>query len=318
MTHEELTMKRLQKAIDESVNSFEKKKENAFKVVSSVCDEKTKVVFKEELETLFDLLSELPLEIEPYEDDKRFINFIHDQKVVGTLAINSNSLEYYFDALNQYVSFQLKKYLDNDGQTKFLKNIYVDGRDNGEFSSKKEERDLPEITKMIYEIQEIIDEENRVVEQNFEIKEASRDLNRIVYENLAVDYGELYYISNYDAITYDNGEIRVHSDCPRGFSNARKVSEWAKLPKAKIEYKEDFLPFSILSNLEFYAKKLLCTNEFRGFSIEPFIEDCDDKYIFLSRVNSEEWFENIPIEYIPEDIENGEYSKNCEDEEELE
>jgi len=311
MTHEELTIKRLQKAIDESVNSFEKKKENAFKVVSSVCDEKTKVVFKEELEFLFDILGELPLEIEPYEDDKRFINFIHDQKVVGTLAINSNSLEYYFDINKQYVAFKIKKFLDNESKVKFIKNIYVDGRDEGKYSSRSDEKDLPEITKMIFEIEEIIDEQNKVVEQNFEIKEGSRDLNRIVYDKLAVDYGELYYISNYDAIAYDNGEIRVHSDCPRGFANARKVSDWAKLPKAKIEYKEDFLPFSILSNLEVFAKQLLCVNEFRGFKVEPLFEDCDDyKYIFLARINTEDWFENIPIEYIPEDIENGEYSKN--------
>ena len=317
MNHEELTRERLQAAIDASINTFEKKKENAFKVLSSICDEKTQVVFKEEIEYLFDMLGELPLEIEPYQEDKRFINLVNDQKIVGTLAITENSLEYYFNILNQYVSFKLEKYLDTDGQIKYYKNIYVDGKDQGKNSSIREERDLPEITKMIYEIEETIDEENRVVGQHFEIKEGSRDLSKINYEELAVDYGELYYISNYDAIMCENGEIKVHSECPRGFANARKVCDWASLPKAKIEHKEDFLPFSILSNLEFYAKRLLCTNEFRGFKIEPFIEDCDNKYIFLARVNSEDWFEDIPIEYIPNDIEKREYSR-LHDEDELE
>jgi len=321
MTHDELNLKRLQKAIDDSVNSFEKKKENAFKVLNDVCDEKTKIVFKEELENLFEMLSELPLEIEPYKYDKRFINFVQDQNVIGTLSITENALEYYFNILNQFVNFKINKIVDEYHNVTYHKEVYVDGKDSGKNSSRRDEEDLPEITKMIFEIEEIIDGDNRVVEQNFTIKEGNRDLKRIIYQKLAEDYGELYYISNYDAIANDNGEIKVHSDCPRGFSNARKVCEWACLPKAKIEYKEDFLPYSILSNLEFYAKRLLCSDEFRGFEINPVIEDSDDeyKYIFLSRVNSEDWFEDIPIEYIPEDIETGPYKAFYkEDEEELE
>ena len=89
------------------------------------------------------------------------------------------------------------------------------------------------------------------------------------------------------AVFYDDGEIRAHSDCSRGFSNARKVASWAKLPKAKIEYKEDYLPYSLLSNLEFISKRMLCSDEFKGFKIEPVVEDCDDKYIFLAKVDGE-------------------------------
>ena len=298
MTHDELTMKRLQKAIDESVNSFEKKKENAIKVIESLCDEKTKVVFKEELENLFDMLGELPLEIVPYENDKRFINFVHDQQIVGTLAIFGNSLEYYFDTFNQSVRFKIEKHLDKNKENCFIKNIYVDGRDEGKYSSEKKERDLPEIIKMIYEIEEIIDSENRVVEQNFVLKESSQDINSFDDEDTAKYFDELH-ITRYDSIVSENGEIKVHSDCPRGFSNARKVASWAKLPKAKVEYKEDYLPYSLLANLEFISKRMLCSDEFKGFKIVPVVEDCDDKYIFLAKVDGEYYGK---IEYEDDEI----------------
>ena len=298
MEHDELNLKRIQSAIDNSVNSFSNKKEKAIKVIDNFCDEKTKVVFKEEIEYLFDMLGELPLEIELYQDDKRFINFINDQKIVGTLAMLDNSLEYYFDVCNQCVNFKINKILDDDGKVKFIKKIYVDGRDKGKFSSKKDERELPERTKMIYEIQEIIDSENRVVEQNFILKESSQDINSFDDEEAAEYFDELH-ITRYDSVVCDNGEIKVHSDCPRGFSNARKVAPWAKLPKAKIEYKEDYLPFSLLSNLEFISKRMLCADEFKGFKIVPFIEDCDDKYIFLAKVD-EEYYGKIDDEELGE------------------
>lgn len=286
MTHDELNLKRLQSAIDDSVNTFNKKKENAIKVIDRLCDEETKVVFKEELENLFEMLGELPLEIEPYKEDNRFINFIKDQEVVGTLSILGNSLEYYFDTLNQSVIFKIQKHIDENKENYFIKNIYVDGRDSGKWSSRRDEQELSEITTMIYEIEEIIDSENRVVEQNFVLKEASQDINSFDDEDTAEYFDELH-ITRYDSIVYDNGEIRAHSDCPRGFSNARKVASWAKLPKAKIEYKEDYLPYSLLSNLEFISKRMLCSDEFKGFKIVPVVEDCDDKYIFLAKVDGE-------------------------------
>lgn len=301
MNHEELTRERLQAAIDASINTFEKKKENAFKVLSSICDEKTQVVFKEELENLFDMLGELPLEIELYQEDKRFINFINDQKVVGTLAMLDNSLEYYFDVCNQYVSFKLEKYLDVNGQTKYYKKIYVDGKDKGKNSSRRDERDLPEITKMIFAIEEIIDEENRVVEQNFILKESSQDINSFNDEDDA-EYSDELHITRYNSIVGENDEIRVYSDCPRGFSNAKKVCEWAKLPKAKVEYREDYLPFSLLSNLEFISKRMLCSDEFKGFKITPVIEDCDDKYIFLAKVD-DEYYGKVDDEELGEGLE---------------
>ena len=319
MNHEELAMKRFQVATDACVNTFDKKKEIAFKVLNSVCDEKTRGVFKEELDYLFDILGELPLEIEPYQSDKRFINFIHDQEVVGALAIYSDSLEYYFDIYGQYVSFKLGKFLDEHKEVKYKKEIYVDGREEGKYSSELEERDLPEITKMIYQIEEIIDKRNRVVEQNFILKEASCDIKRIDDEILAEEVHELH-VTRYNSIMSPSGEIKVYAECPRGFSSAIKVTQMAKLPKAKIEFKEDYLPFSILSNLEFCAKLLLCSEEFKGFKVQPIIDDCDDKYIYLAKINLDLALEDEEIEFIPENIEVGECSanKNHKNEEEQE
>ena len=126
------------------------------------------------------------------------------------------------------------------------------------------------------------------------MKESSRDIESIEDEELAESEQDLR-ITKYYSNTDFNGLRRAYCETARGFANAEQVKSWAKLPKAYVEFKDDWLPYSLLSNLEFISRRLLCSSELKGFKVEPFIEDCDDKYIYLSKVNTPSWFEEDSI-----------------------
>lgn len=308
---DEMTLKRLY----QPVYSFEEKKRKAFSVLNkNVQDNETQQVLSEELENVFDILSNISLKIEFLESDNRFINLLDDNEIVGVIAIGRESLEYYFTYFNESINFKIKKQTDKIGDTVYVKNIHVEGKDKGEYSSKREERELSEITKMVYDIYEVINADNQITEQNFILKEASQDVFNIEDEYLAIEFKELY-LTEYEARLTNYGIIRAHCECPRGISSAESVKDYAKLPKSKVEYKEDYLPFSLLSNLEFLSKRLLCDKEFKGFKVNPIIDECDDKYIFLAKVNLDLALEDEEIEYIPESVEFGPHKEKYEGEE---
>jgi hypothetical protein len=144
-------------------------------------------------------------------------------------------------------------------------------------------------------INELINNKNRVLEQNFALKECEDGVYDIEDEDLLIEMGDLE-ISKYKSRLFEDGVTLVYAESPRGFAKGICENKASKLPKSFIDYQKlSSGSFNIVSNLEFFARRLLNSKEFESFKTEAYSEDCDDKYIFLSKIEPNKDEEEPPI-----------------------
>ena len=145
---------------------------------------------------------------------------------------------------NQNLELRIKK------QKKENKNIYVKDVLIESFGVSAENGQ--KVAQRCCVINELINNKNRVLEQNFALKECEDGVYDIEDEDLLIEMGDLE-ISKYKSRLFEDGVTLVYAESPRGFAKGICENKASKLPKSFIDYQKlSSGSFNIVSNLEFF------------------------------------------------------------------